>query len=89
MKHDVVAVLLLLILFQGCKRKAPDDAVKGASHRRPPPSRRPGTASPPYSRHVTRDQSAAAPAPPDRGSLTWPRPAVEGAPRAPRPTPSH
>jgi formylglycine-generating enzyme required for sulfatase activity len=27
MKHHVVAVLLLSILFQGCKRKAPDDAV--------------------------------------------------------------
>ncbi len=29
MKHHVVAVLLLSILFQGCKRKVPDDAAKG------------------------------------------------------------
>ncbi|MHC4628208.1 MAG: formylglycine-generating enzyme family protein [Planctomycetota bacterium] len=28
MKHHIVAVLLLSILFQGCKRKAPDDSAK-------------------------------------------------------------
>ena len=28
MKHHIVAVLLLSILFQGCKRKAPEDAAK-------------------------------------------------------------
>ncbi len=31
MKHHVVAVLLLSLLFQGCKRKAPDDAAKAPS----------------------------------------------------------
>jgi len=31
MKHHVVAALLLSILFQGCKRKVPDDAAKAPS----------------------------------------------------------